>query len=121
MKVNELVAQSCPTLHNCMDCSHPGSSVHGILQARILEWVAISFSRGSSQPRDPSQVSSIAGTFFTDRAPEVTFKGGWGCNNTSLKIVFICIFLHHFFFSYLKNYTVHDLDSKTDPKVSGRG
>ena len=42
------VAQSCPTLCDPMDCSLPGSSVHGILQARILEWVAISFSRGSS-------------------------------------------------------------------------
>ena len=47
-----LVTQSCPTLCNHVDCSPPGSSVHGILQARILEWVAISFSRGSSQPRD---------------------------------------------------------------------
>ena len=44
-------AQSCPTLLDPMDCSPPGSSVHGILQARILEWVAISFSRGSSRPR----------------------------------------------------------------------
>ena len=43
-----------------MDCSPPGSSVHGILQARILEWVAISFSRGSSRPRDQTQVSHIA-------------------------------------------------------------
>ena len=47
-----LVSQSCPTLCNPMDCSLPGSSIHGILQARILEWIAISFSRGSSQPRD---------------------------------------------------------------------
>ena len=46
------VAQSCPTLCNPVDCSLPGSSVHGFLQARILEWIAISFSRGSSQPRD---------------------------------------------------------------------
>ena len=46
------VAQSCPTLCNPMDCSPPGSSIHGILQTRILEWVAISFSRESSQPRD---------------------------------------------------------------------
>ena len=46
------VAQLCPTLCDPMDCSPPGSSIHGILQARILEWVAISFSRGSSQPRD---------------------------------------------------------------------
>ena len=48
-----------------MDCSLPGSSVHGILQARILEWVAISFSRRSSQPRDWTCVSCIAGGFFT--------------------------------------------------------
>ena len=48
-----------------MDCSPPDSSVYGILQARILEWVAISFSRGSSQPRDQTQVSSVAGRFFT--------------------------------------------------------
>ena len=48
-----------------MDCSPPGSSVHGILQAKILEWVAIPFSRESSQPRDRTQVSCIAGGFFT--------------------------------------------------------
>ena len=52
------------TLCNPMDCSLPGSSVHGILQARILEWVAISFSRGSSQPRDWTQVSHTAGRRF---------------------------------------------------------
>ena len=46
-----LVAQSCPTLCNPMDCSPPGSSVHGTLQARILEWVAMAFSRVSSQSR----------------------------------------------------------------------
>ena len=48
-----------------MDCRPPSSSVHGILQARILEWVAISFSRGLSRPRDQTQVSCIAGGFFT--------------------------------------------------------
>ena len=48
-----------------MDCSLPGSAVHGILQARILEWVAMTFSRGSSQPRDWTRVSCIAGRFFT--------------------------------------------------------
>ena len=63
MKV--LVTQLSPTLYNPMDCSLPGSSVHGILQARILEWVAISFSRGSSWSRDRTQVSHIAGRFFT--------------------------------------------------------
>ena len=59
------VAQSCPTLCNPMDCSIPGSSIHGILQARILEWVAIFFSRGSSWPRDRTRVSCIAGRCFT--------------------------------------------------------
>ena len=54
-----LVTQSCPTLCNSINCSPPGSSVHGIFQARILEWVAISFSRGSSQPRDQIWVSCI--------------------------------------------------------------
>ena len=58
------VAQSCPTLRDPVDCSPPGFSVHGILQARILEWVAISFSRGSSWPRDQTQVSHIAGRHF---------------------------------------------------------
>ena len=57
------VAQLCPTLCNPVDCSPPGSSAW-ILQARILEWVAISFSRGSSQPRDWTQVSCIAGRCF---------------------------------------------------------
>ena len=64
MKWSEL-AQSCLTLCDPMDCRSPGSSVHGILQARILEWVAISFSRGSSQPRDQTQISCLAGGFFT--------------------------------------------------------
>ena len=58
------VAQSCPTLCDPVDCSPPGSSVHGILQARILEWIGISFSRGSSQLRDLTQVSCIAGRCF---------------------------------------------------------
>ena len=57
--------QLCPTLQNPMDCNLPGSSVHEILQAKILEWVAIPFSRGSSQPRDGNWVSFIAGRFFT--------------------------------------------------------
>ena len=61
-----LVTQSCPTLCNPMDCSPPGSSVHEIFQARILEWVAISFSRESSQPRDQTWVSCTAGKFFTN-------------------------------------------------------
>ena len=58
-------AQSCMTFCEPMDCNLPGSSVHGILQARVLEWVATSFSRGSSQPRDQTRVSCIAGRCFT--------------------------------------------------------
>ena len=59
------VAQLCPTLCDPMDCSLPGISVHGVFQARVLEWVAIAFSRGSSQPRDQTWVSCIVGRCFT--------------------------------------------------------
>ena len=60
-----LIEQLCLTLCNPMDYSPPVSSVHGILQASVLEWVVIPFSRGSSWPRDQTQVSSIAGRLFT--------------------------------------------------------
>ena len=63
--VESEIAQSCPTLCDPMDCSLPGFSVHGIFLARVLEWVAISFSRGSSWLRDQTQVSCIAGRSFT--------------------------------------------------------
>ena len=63
MKCSE-VTQSCPTLCDPMDCSLPGASVHGIFQATVLEWVAISFSRGSSRPREWTRVSRIAGRCF---------------------------------------------------------
>ena len=59
------VAQSCPTLCDLVDCSLPGSSVHGIFQARVLEWAATSFSRRSSPPRDRTRVSRIVGRRFT--------------------------------------------------------
>ena len=55
------VAQSCPTLVDPMDCSLPCSSIHGIFQARVLEWAAIAFSRGSAQLRDQTRVSCIVG------------------------------------------------------------
>ena len=58
------VAQSCLTLCDPMDCSLSGSSIHGIFQARVLEWISISFSRGSSQPRNRTRVSCIAGRRF---------------------------------------------------------
>ena len=63
MKV--LVTQSCLTPCDPMDCSLLGSCVHGIFQARILEWIAILFSREFSQPREGTLVSYIAGRFFT--------------------------------------------------------
>ena len=70
-----LVTKLCPTLCYSMDYSLPVSSVHGILQAKILEWVAISFSRGSSQPKNRTWVSCIAGRFFTNWAMrEALFK-----------------------------------------------
>ena len=59
------VAQLCPTLCDRMDCSLSGSSIHGIFQARVLEWITISFSRGSSRPRNRTWVSRIAGRRFT--------------------------------------------------------
>ena len=65
-----LVAKSCPTLCNPMDCSPPVSSVHGISQVRLLEWVAISFSRQSSQPRDQTHVSCILDGFSTTESPK---------------------------------------------------
>ena len=59
------VTQSCPTLCDPIDCSLAGSSVHEIFQAKVLEWIAISFSRGSSRPRDWTQVSRIVDRCFT--------------------------------------------------------
>ena len=70
--------QSCLTLRDPMDCSLPGSSVHGILQERMQEWVASSCSRGSSQPRDRTRVSCMASGFFTPGAtwePPVALEG----------------------------------------------
>ena len=67
-KVKTLVTWSCPTLCDPMDCCPPNFPVHGILWAKILEWVAIPFSSGSSQPRNRTRVSCIAGGFFTNWA-----------------------------------------------------
>ena len=68
-----------------MDSSPPGSSVHGIFQARILEWIAISFSRGSSWPRNWTQVSCIAGRFFTDWAMRDAWSRARRSNQSILK------------------------------------
>ena len=59
-----LVTQLCPTLRDSMDCSPATASVHGIFQTRVLEWVAMPSCRESPQPRDQTQVSSIAGRLF---------------------------------------------------------
>ena len=70
--VLSLVAKSCPTLGDPLDSSPPGSSVYGNLQARLLEWIAISSSRASSRPRDRTRVSwslALAGRFFTTLPP----------------------------------------------------
>ena len=68
-KATCLIAQSCPTLWDPMDCSPSGFSVHGISQARILEHDVISFSRGSSRPRNQAQFSFTAGRIFTTEPP----------------------------------------------------
>ena len=78
-------AQSCLTLSDPIDCSPPGSSVHGILQPRRLEWVAISFSRGSSQPTDRTQVSRIVGRCFTVWATREAYNESSLC---VLKVVY---------------------------------
>ena len=71
------ISQLCPTLCDPMDCSLPGSSVHRIFQARILEWVVISFSRRASQPRDWTQVSRVVGRRFTIWATRLYSSWNW--------------------------------------------
>ena len=78
-------AQSCLTLCDPMDVSLPGSSVHGIFQARVLGWVAVSFSRGSSRPRDWTQVSSIADRCFTVWATREVHNDSHGISQKCLR------------------------------------
>ena len=78
-----LVAQLCPTLCDPINCSLPGSSVHGIFQARILEWVAIPLPKRSSQHRDWTQVSCITSRFFTV----------WATREAPFHVIFPNIFL----------------------------
>ena len=86
--------QLCPTLCNPMDCSSPGSSVHGILQARILEWIAVSSSRGSSQHRDRTLVSYVSCTGRWDLLPTAPpgkpciCRYTYMCTNSSIKTVY---------------------------------
>ena len=86
--------QSCPTLCDPVDCSPPGSSIHGILQARILEWIAFSFSKGSSQPGDwtlVSCISCIADGFFTTEPPRKL--PNWLCPNIKCKSSFKKVYI----------------------------
>ena len=82
------VAQSCPTLCDPVDCSPLGFSIHGILQARILEWVAISFSRGSSWSRDQTQVSCIAGRCFNLWATREAHHPGGSMMQSGLELLY---------------------------------
>ena len=85
------VVQSCPALCYPVEYSPPGSSVHGIFQARILEWVAISFSKGSSQPRDRTQLSCIAGRCFNlwvnMEAPKKTYMANKHMKRCSASLI----------------------------------
>ena len=95
LKVKVLATQSCSTLCDPMDCSPPGFSVHGILQARILQWIAFSFSRGSSPPSNHTPVSSTADKFFTIWATREATPFNWRDSqvpNGSLESGFYCCF-----------------------------
>ena len=93
------VAQLCPTLCDPIDCSLPGSSVHGIFQAKILEWVAISFSRISSQPRDWNWISRIVNRCFTiwaTREPFILVGLRTHLSTTEGFWLKVCLFLSSF-------------------------
>ena len=81
-----IVTKSCPTLCNPVDCSPPGSSVHGISEARILGWDVISFSKGSSQSRDQTHVSCIAGRFFTIWTTRKAIIGNTSCSKGGIEV-----------------------------------
>ena len=90
-----LVDPLCGTLHEPMDCNPPGFSVRGIFQARILEWAAISFSRGSSRPRDRTQVYGIVDKLFT----HLSYQGCYQGSSLSLSLspslsLFIYIYIY---------------------------
>ena len=99
-----LATKLCTTLCSSMGYSLPGLSIHGIFQAKILEWVAISFSRGSSQPRNRTHVSCLAGRFFTTEPPgkpsylySIILKKGESCHSIKrqrgkqVKEAFLCM------------------------------
>ena len=86
LKSESEVAQSCPTLCDPVNCSLPGSSLYGILQARVLEWVAISFSRGSSNSGIEPRSSAFQADALTSEPP-----GTLDCLNLKLKVTEIIL------------------------------
>ena len=106
MCMHAKLLQSCPTLCDPMDCSLSGSSVRGILQARMPEWVTIPFSRGSFWPKDQTQVSCIAGRFLTVWATREDFCLFTDCLSLSLLNFKLSVGRNYFhlshFFSYLQ-------------------
>ena len=111
-KVESEVVQSCLALCEPMDSSLPGSSIHGIFQARVLEWTAISFSRGSSQPRDRTCVSCIADRCFTIWATRLLTS----CQHmtTHAVLVHCCQHSGHWW-SWATSVTIYLHDGNTPP------
>ena len=85
-------SQLCPTLCSLIDCSPPGFSVHGVFQARVLEWVVISSSRKSSQPRDQIHSPALAGGFFTTEPRGPQYMYICGCVSVCLCVLFFRFF-----------------------------
>ena len=114
-----LALQSCLTLCDPTVCSQPGSSVHGILQARILEWVSIPFSRGSSWPRDWTQVSYIASRFSTTWATgEAHYKQFRDIVIFRSISFFLMTPLVHFYLKYLRRQNQNKQHSSSMRSVS---
>ena len=119
-----LVAQLCPALCGPMDRSPPGSSVHGILQARILEWISIPFSRWTSWPRGQTQVSCIAGRFFTiwatGKTLPISHNWLWNVERWALlcSVIQLCLTLCNHLDCSLPGSSVHEIFSGKNNGVS---
>ena len=112
--IHNEVAQSCLTLCDPLDCSLPGSSIHGIFQARILEWVAISFSRGSSQPRDRTLVSRIADRCF---APSLNESPLENTESRGVEVLLTNNKYQNFCWSRIEDVTEHRLEGRRKDQV----
>ena len=109
------VAQSCLTLCDPMDCSLPGSSVHGIFQAIVLEWIAISFSRGSSWPRDQTQLSHIVDRRLTIWA---TMEVPYLYTTTYYIYVSIYVYTCIYIYLFIDCFVAYDFPGGSDSTVS---